>query len=282
MKSLYLILIYSLLVILLLGSAHAQVSIDTVSVSPEKIFPGDEINLQITVDNVGDSTVDAILIRLELLNLPFAPVGSSTEKSIDTLRSHRRETVYYTLRSLPDTVPQIYKIPVTITHDALTTSSLIGVEVTANAQLEVLMDNFEGLSVDKSGTVKLKFVNNGLIPLQFLKVTLKESSLYDILSPPAVYIGDVAVGDFESEEFILIPKLADPILSLELEYRDANNHLFKESKLVQIKAYTLEQAQQLGLNGNTFSYLPIITLAVVLIVAFFIYTKIKKRKRNVL
>ncbi len=267
-----------LIVVLALPLVSAQLMIDSFTALPEKVEPGKDVLLELQLENAGDEDVENIVVRLDLTQVPFAPVGSSTEKAIDELRDHRREKMQFTLRALPDAQAKIYKIPVVISSGTLSTTSLIGIEVAAPAHLDVLQDNSEVLTIGQQSKVILKFVNDGLAQVQFLKVTLRQIPGYEIVSAPSLYIGEVDIGDFETEEFTIIPLTEDPILALDLEYRDASNQQFTAAKLIQMKVYSAEEAKQLGLvvEGKGWTY----GIIVLIVIAAFIFWRRRKKRKN--
>lgn len=258
--------------------ASAQITIDTFTATPEKVEPGKDVTIELKIVNAGNDDLENVVVRLDLSQIPFAPVGSSTERAVDEIRDHRHETMQFTLRVLPDAQTKMYKIPVIITQGAASTTSMIGIEVNAPAHLEVLLDNTDIVSIGDKGKVIFKFINDGLTQIQFLKVTLRESPGYEITSPSPLYVGEVDVGDFETEEFIIIPKVVDPVLALDLEYRDTNNQAFTAAKLVQLNVYTTEEAQQLGLVNSGKSMVYWVLGIIALMIIFIIYKKKKKHK----
>ena len=266
------------LVLLAIPLVSAQVAVQSFSASPEKVLPGDHVELKITLENVGNDDVRDVLVALDLSQVPFAPLRSSSEKIIDRIRDGDEETVLFELVALPDASSQIYKIPVRISYNETSKSSLISLEVSAEAKLDVIMEDSEIIKVNDQGAVTLKFINNGLTQIKFLKVTLQDSMYYEILSPKTLYIGEVDVDDFETEEFVIISKAKNPRLVLNLEYTDSNNNEFRETRDISLNVYTLEEAKHLGLVKGNFSSFWIII--VVIVIAFVLY-RIFKRKKNV-
>ena len=130
------------------------------------------------------------------------------------------------------------------------------------------------------GKANLKFVNNGLIPVAFLTATLRESPQYEILSAKSVFVGDVGTADFETEEFTLIPKVTDPILVLDLQYRDQTNQEYITTTLVPLNVYTAEEAKQLGLLPGTNPLWMIVVLLCIIAVIWYSVRRIRKKKHD--
>ena len=267
-----------LILALLIPVVQAQIAIEYVSSQPQKVLPGGEVVLNIEILNVGSARVNNILVSLDLTQLPFVPVDSSTEKIIERIRDDDSKVVSFRLRALPTATPEIYKIPVTLSYEGLKQTSLLSQEIAASAQLEVLLDNSDLVSIGTLGKVNLKFVNNGLIPITFLTATLRESPAYEIVSAKSVYIGDVGIADFETEEFRLISKMKNPILVIDLQYRDQTNKEYSATALVPLNVYTQAEAEQLGLLKSTNPLWIIIVLIIVALLAFYLLKRRHKKK----
>ena len=272
-------LILFMLVLLVLPIVSAQIAIQSFSADPEKVSPGNQVELSVTLENVGNDDIYDVLVSLDLSQVPFAPLRSSSEKIIDRIRDDDEETVRFDLVVLPDASPQIYKILIKISYNDTIKTSLISLEVTAIAKLDLILEESELVKVNDKGTVTLKFVNSGLTQIKFLKVTLQDGLSYEILSPKSLYIGEVDIDDFETEEFLIISKIKNPRLAINLEYTDSNNNEFKETKYLDLNVYSLEEAKQLGLIKTNFTgiWITFIMLVVLVIILYRIF----RRKKNV-
>src|SRR3989338_7216093 len=230
MKAVKILLTMLLLAMMVIPQVSAQVAISSFTVNPRTVAPGGETSIDLTLENVGDLDIENVIVTLDLSNVPFVPVGSSNEKIIEEIDDGDQERVTFRVKALSTAEPSTYKIPVMVSYDGASKTSLISVEVTAEAHLDLLLDKSELVKVNDNGKVTLKFVNDGLSQIKNLKVTLQDSLLYQINSPSTVFIGEVDVGDFETEEFIIIAQSEDPILAVDLEYRDAANNFFRRSE----------------------------------------------------
>jgi len=281
MKAITKLMSILLFAMMMLPMVNAQVAVSSFTLHPQTVLPGGETSIDLSIENVGDEDIENVVVTLDLTNVPFVPAGSSNEKIIEEINDGGQERVTFRVRSLSTAAPSTYKIPVVISHGEASKTSLISIEVTADAHLDLLLEKSELVKVNDQGKVTLKFVNDGLAQVKNLKVTLKESPLYQITSPGTLYIGEVDVGDFETEEFSLIPLLEDPILTVELEYRDAANNQFTESRLIKIPVYTEEEAKQLGLVKSN-SSMTLLIAAVILLVGAILFYRRRKKKKNAL
>mgnify|MGYP001586844108 FL=1 len=171
-----------LILLLVLPIANAQLTIESFSSNPDRVLPGQQLRLSITLENVGDSKIENIVVRLDLSQVPFAPLTSSNENAIDEIRKNNRKSTSFSLVALPDAESKIYKIPVEISYNNTKKESLISLEINAKTNLDLILDNPEPLNINKIGKISLKFINNGLAQIKFLKVTLQESPSYEIHS----------------------------------------------------------------------------------------------------
>src|SRR3989338_982201 len=260
--------------------ASAQVAIDSFIVSPEKVIPGNEAVIEITIENVGSDDIKNVLAVLDLKGLPFVPIESSNEKVIRKIYDRDDEIIFFKIRILPMAEPVVYTIPVTISYDDVSKISLISIEVAASAHLDVLLQKSEIVKVNDQGKVTIKIVNDGLTSIKNLKIQLRESPAYRMTSPGTLYIGEVDIGDFETEEFTLVAIREDPTIILDVEYRDSTNTLYTEAKLFTLPVYSKEEAEQLGLVEKNSLMLPAIGIIIVLGVVL-IYRR-RKRKNHAL
>jgi len=265
------------IILLLVSLVNAQIAIKSFRSIPEKVLPGERLRLSIILENVGSNKTEDILVKLDLDKLPFAPLVSSSEQVIDEIKKDNEKEVFFDLVALPNADAQIYKVPVEISYSQIKKTSLISLEVNSKVNLDLILDSSELIKINDKGKVILKFVNNGLSQIKFLKVILQESPSYEIISANSIYIGEIDVNDFETEEFTIIPKTKNPQLFFDLEYKDFNNNEFKEKKAVNLNVYTTQEAKELGLVSQGYNWVFIILIIIVLVL-FFIY---RRKKQNV-
>ncbi|HIH14998.1 MAG: hypothetical protein QT08_C0003G0005 [archaeon GW2011_AR17] len=273
-------LLYLILFVVSLPTAQAQIAIDSFTVNPETIEPGERFTLRLNLENLVDDDIKNILVSVDLTDIPFAPVESSSEQIIEKMREGEEESVTFTLQALASAEAKVYKIPVTISYENTTKESLISVEVNTEASLDILLESSELTVVDEQGKINLKFINTGLTQIKLLQVSIEESPDYEILSPSSVFIGEVDIADFETEEFTIIPKKKNPDLQLTISYKDANNEAFTEKQELELQVYSEEQAKELGLIKES-SNMTLILLIIVLVIGAGVWYRRKRKKKNV-
>ena len=262
-------------------------TISSVDVSPEQIIPGGTAEITLNLENNFDRTLSDIEVYLDFSSekVPIAPYGSGAEMSIEEIKSYKSKTLIFSVIALSDAKPGVYKIPVMIKYTDNGTevkkSSLISLSINSNPMLYITAED-SILIKGQGNTLSIKIVNNGLSDVKLLTIKLNEVIGINMLSQSEVYIGELSSDNFDSAEFkIFVSENAPGLLNMpvELRYRDAANNELKETKNLEINAYSKEEAISLGLIKRNNSLGIAITIAV-LVIAFIIYGRIRKKRRQ--
>ena len=270
-----LMLLFMLLLVTNLVSA--QIGVQEVFSQPNKVAPGEKLTIRIMLENFGEDEVSNVAVKLDLTDLPFAPVGSSTEQVTGKIEEDERKQLVFNLIALPEAEPRIYKIPLKITYNNTVKESLISINVESKPELDLVLESSELVKVNDNGKIILKLINLGLSDIKSLRLTLIQVQGYEILSSNTVYISDIDVEDFETAEFTLIARERNPRLLFNINYKDVNNNEYAENKELALNVYTVEEAKQLGLVQNNI-FLSILIPIITIVIIYFIYRKLRKRK----
>ena len=274
MKSIILLLMF----LLVIGLATAgPVSIKSVSTSQD-IGPGEIAEVSISLENQGKSKVENILVSLDLKDAPFIPVNSAAEKLIDELNKNDIDTLIFSLKSLPEAKPGLYKIPVKISYENTVQETVIGISIKAAPELDIAIEETTLHIAESKGEVTVRVVNRGLTEAKFLNVKLFNSVLYDIISSDSFYIGNIEPDDFETVVFELFLKEPITSLNIQIEYKDLNNNLIQENVALPMTIYSREEALKIGLIQESNAFLTIIII-IALIALIFLYRRYKKNKK---
>ena len=274
MKSIILLLMF----LLVIGLATAgPVSIKSVSTSQD-IGPGEIAEVSISLENQGKSKVENILVSLDLKDAPFIPVNSAAEKLIDELNKNDIDTLTFSLKSLPEAKPGLYKIPVKISYDNTVQETVIGISIKAAPELDIAIEETTLYIAESKGEVTVRVVNRGLTEAKFLNVKLFNSVSYDIISSDSFYIGNIEPDDFETVVFELFLKEPITSLNIQIEYKDLNNNLIQENVALPMTIYSREEALKIGLIQESNAFLTIIII-IALIALIFLYRRYKKNKK---
>ncbi len=260
-------------------------SIESVD-APKMIKPGEMSKVDINLKNLALSFIKDIKVRLNLNGVPFASIGSTNRKIIKEMGADSEATVSFNLMAEPDADSKLYNIPIEIEFlDRLGTvyakNETVGLIIGAEPDLSVIIDSSEIYSSGGTGEVTIKFVNKGVTDVKFLNIVLKDGE-YKIISPKEVYVGNIDSDDYETADFKLTlnkVKGNEVILSILVEYKDANNNEYSKNIELPLKLYSASEAKAIGAkNGN--STVGIFIVIVIVAVGFFIYRRWKKKKKG--
>lgn len=274
-------------------TSEAILSISEIE-TPETLVPGETSPIEITLKNLAESTLKDVTLKLDLAeevattasgivtrDLPFIPVGSGMEKKEKFLGPGKEIAFGFNLRTYADADSKIYKIPMIITYKdesgtEYTKNDILGVVVGANPRLNVELEECKLSSVNVPGDVTFRIVNKGVTSVKFLTASVTEKAeSYEVIGARDHYVGEVDSDDYETVTFRIKPLKDDITVNVELEFKDANNKNHEETAPV---------SGVECMNGNGKAAMGatqiIVVLAVVAVVGFFIYKKLKKKKRE--
>lgn len=298
MKEKILILILALSIIIIATfNLSSALTISNVQTSPGSIQPGQTFILSFDVENNVQEDIDDVSVSL-LLNgynlqnyaaVPFSPYQSSNTQTFDEIREDKSKNAEFELIANSDADSGTYKIPVQIEYEigSNKTTEIGVISVIVNAK-PILSANSEssGIIKGQKNDLTIKIVNSGLGDAKFLNVKIKAINGASIIGADSFYIGNINKDDFDTIQLSLSVNQNSPsIISIPLEitYKDSSTKEYTETKDVAVKAYTRDEAINLGLiqKSNTAVYVSII---IFLIIAYIIYRIIrrylKKRKNN--
>lgn len=277
-----------LLISLMLNLASGLTIEDSIS-TPQEIQPGEQVTVQLTIENNLGVDASNVAVRLNLDDISFAPYQSSNEKTIDEIETDDDERVSFDLISFSDTEPGTYKIPVEISYNInnngtiqrQTSQGLISLIVNASPKIDLSAENSVLIKGQRS-ELGIRITNSGLGDAKFLKLSIGSLSNARIVNSDMTYIGNIDSDDFETVDFeIIVNENAGSTITLPvtLEYLDSRNREVSETKSLSLKVYSPEEAVQLGLISR--SNLPVIILVLaVFVVLFFVYRVIRKRRKK--
>lgn len=257
-----------------------DVLIESVSSVPEEIAPGENIEVSIKITNIGNKRIKDIIGRLDLSQVPFAPRGSASEDIVKDLSSDESSTLIFSLVALPNAAPGVYKVPLQISYnDTVTKTTLLSLKIQVRPLISIESEKSDIMYQYSTGIITIKLVNKGLSDVKFLNVMLENSPSYEIISSNQVYLGNIEIDDSDTVDFeVYVNKDSSIVLPVRLEYRDANNNLYRETKSIVIKVYTKEEAQKLGLKKAEGNWNWIIIVIVIIVLMLILRQKRRKKR----
>lgn len=261
----------------------AILSVSSVTLEPEIVPPGGIADVSISLENLATSVIENIRLKLDLSSVPFAPVNSSNEKTIESIGARAKESINFLLIAEPDADADVYKVPITLSYEDelgnnYNTSNTLGLSIGDKPELMVSIEKTTIYIANTYGIVTLKFVNQGLADIKLLSVKLSASNDYEILSSDEFYVGNIDSDDYDTADFDLyVKKVKEYVeLPISMRYRDANNNQYQESYNLKLKVYSKREAEMVGLRkvSHVTGFLIII---VIVVAGIYWYKRIRKK-----
>jgi len=274
----------------------STLTIDNVQMNPTEIVPGSDGTLTITVKNTAPSTMTDLSMKLQLqaiiggvlVDLPFAPMDSGTERRVYTLEAGQSTDFTYDLRAYPDAVSKVYKIPFTLSYydstgAAKNETDYVGVVVNGVPDISMLIDKTDLSMQTRSGSMTLKIINKGVSDIKFLNVVLQKSPDFELLSnTDTTYVGNLVSDDYQTAEYKINIKSSknDIIVPVTLQYRDSNNKYYEKNFNVDLNLIDSNKLNpKTGLGGYSW-----ISIIIVLLIGggiwYYFKNKTKKNKKG--
>lgn len=247
------------------------------------IFPGEEGEIKIDVENNQNFDIEDVEVYLNLENLPFSSIGS-TSKSLDDLDEDDDDSVTFSLKATTDISPGDYNIPYTITYTNSFTEEggsfegSFGLRVSSKTELDYTVETNDGALVGEEGRVSLEIINRGLGEIKSVSVQLYPDG-YTLISKDKIFIGTIDSDDSDLASFDVFFDKKNMVLEAEIIFKDFDNNEETKKVFLPFSVITKEEAIEKGLiqKNNSFLYLMIVAIVIIL---FFIYRKMKKRKKR--
>lgn len=282
-----------------IDSKTSILSIDKIEFEPKQFVPGQVTKVDVKLKNNVDTVFSDVSFKLDLglqtlagassaglVNgvpyfeaLPFAPVDSSTEKKVKTIRPNEVQNFQYEIITYPDAVSKVYKIPIQIkyldsSNNEIVQNDFITFIVGSEPDLSILVDSFDYAGPDGMSKLSVRIVNKGLSDIKFANVFITQQDNYEIVGNKEVYVGNIDSDDFETADFDIKVKSLSPEQVIEfpltVEYKDSNNNDYSIDETLSQKVFSFKSNQ----GGSSTVILVVIVIA---IVGYFFYRRSKKK-----
>ncbi len=247
------------------------------------IYPGESGKITLNIENNENFEIEDVSVALDLSELPFTTIGSS-EKDIDDLDEDDDDDVSFTLRASTDIIPGDYDIKYIIKYvnadnnsETYNKTGTFGLRVSAKTDIDFSVETDENAILGQEGSISLEIINKGLGEIKSVSVQIFPQG-FELLSGDKIFVGTIDADDSDTATFDVIYKTTNPVFSAKIDYKDFDNQDQTETVNLPFKVYTREQALKLGIIKNP-NYIPYIIIGI-LIVAFFIYRRIRKRRKK--
>jgi len=225
---------------ILIQTRYPTLNIRGIKTQPEAISPGKDAVLLFTLENLADSAMKDIDIKLNLSS-DITSSGEVAEKKLKFIESGGIADLMFNIKAMPGSKGGIYQVPFTLTYtDNLgtpyTQTGLISIEVSSKPELIISIDSTEVSKLNSIGDVDIRITNTGLTNLKFATVEIMDSDKFKVLSSDVVYIGDIDSDDFGTATFKLSAKTGkDFDIPLKISFRDALNNDYSENVNVNLR-----------------------------------------------
>ena len=247
---------------------------------PEKVVSGTTKTMNLTIEN----TANAYFRNIELaLNpgeqTPIVTSGTSSER-IGEMAPDSTRTVSFDLNIGQSAENGVYSIPLTLDYENEAGASLqkkesTGIVVGGKPNIELGVNNDEGIPAGTTGTVTLRLVNRGEGTAKFVKIDAQEAEGYRIRSGSNVYLGDMNPDDYQTAEVeVYANNTADTgEMPVEITYQENGNEK-TETQNAQFNILTSEEQSLYQESGGS----PVIPIAIgaVILIAGIIYWRRRK------
>ena len=259
----------------------------TVETIPNRVEPGQEVIVRLTLRNTADSSLKDVSVRFDFANgsLPFVPVGSGGERVIKSLKAGEDEVVELRMLTSPTAAIDAYRFPVTIKFfDELgkqfSSSDVIGIVVDAVPKYNLGVEQRSVFTKSDQGRVSLGLSNTGSADMKFVTVTLLDDPAYTIVSKKNVYVGSIESDDSETVDFDVyineVPENKVIPLKVRLQYRDAYNKEYGLEETIPMLMYTQGEAERLGLKEGASGTIFVVVIIILLVIGLIWWRKRKK------
>jgi len=250
---------------------YPTLNIKGIKTEPSMISPGEDSTLLISIENLADSAMTDVSVKLDLSNVDIAPSNEVAEKKLRLIDASGIADIMFSIKALPNAKGGVYKVPFTLSYtDSAGTrynqTGVIAINVGSKPELITQVDSTTIFKSNKIGEVTIKIINSGLTDLKLSSLEILPSDKFKILSNSIVYIGDIDSDDFGTATFRLQVKTSSNFdLPLKLSFRDAVNTKYVENLNVNFNMFS---AQELGKKSNTGMIITILIIIAALLVIF--------------
>lgn len=269
------------------------VELVSATTTPEEAIPGENVQLKLKVKSLTFAEIRDVKLSLDIKDTTtttyyFAPLGSSNEQVIESVKPNQEKEVIFNLVSSPDTPIDVEKIPVTMTYyDADGTEYskeyIIGIKMYEKPSYSLALEDKSVYKELQKGTVTFSIANTGKTNLNYLSVELIDQPLYyTTLSNKKTYIGNLESDDFDTAEYEIYSEDSEANklpLKVKLIYKDDYGKLFEEIHEIDVELYNKNKAMKYGLETPAGTGV-IINIMILIIVTVFWVSMIMNLAKN--
>ncbi|MEM3405837.1 MAG: hypothetical protein QW117_02615 [Candidatus Pacearchaeota archaeon] len=244
----------------------------------DKIYPGKEGILSITLKNDASVDIEDVSISLDFSNIPLIAIDSS-EASTEEILEGKTKTFTFKIKANNDAKPSNYNIPYIITYNdgsTKTKKGVIGLTIYGNVDLYYIVSQKNNI-LNNKGKIDLKIINKGTTEAKFVVVSIIPKG-YSLLSENEIYIGSIDPDDYEIASFDVIYKNRNAILKAIIKYKDFENKEITKEIELPLTVYTEQQAKEIGIIKTNNKLIFLISLILIIFIIIIIRRRNKRKK----
>ncbi|MFH0868944.1 MAG: hypothetical protein V1839_01825 [archaeon] len=275
----------------LLATTGVGVRVALTDYDPSPAQPGKYLTLYLKAENTGGDVADNPVFKLDLA-YPFSLKPGETEtRTFTSIGSHEQVLLEYGLYVDKGALQGEYELNLKLCTNAdcssyAKTPVKITVKTGGLPKIEVGVESSDIFYGGKRGTITMHILNRGMLDTKFLVAELQASDMYDIISPPRVYIGELKSDDYETIEYDIYVKKSvgavqseKVVMPFTLDYSDSNDKEYSETQNVIMTVYSPADLKEIGLVPGGSGSMVFIAIAVIAAFgAFMLYKKFRKKK----
>jgi len=229
----------------------------------EVIQPGDNVNMNIELKNVGSGVIKDLSVSIYSADIPFVPVEASN-RFLNDLGPGSMKNATFNIIISKDAKTVAYSIPVTLTYydefnSLHTDTRYIGLKISGVPEFVVSVEKAENMYAGNSGKLSISISNRGTATAQFL--TAKFDSNLDV-TPKEYYVGNLDPDDSSTisldVDLSRMPAGKYP-LNMTLMFKDPYNKDFTENHVLSFNITN----QPLQISGTTQIIILLIVVGIV-------------------
>jgi len=239
---------------------ESDVDFKIIDVNYPQTSPGDTIELNIEIKNIGSVDAEDVTLSLDLEE-PFIPV-QTTEKYVGLFKSDETKTVTFSISIDSDAETKAHKIPLIINYRTggtiQNTTKEIGVDVTGKVQLEVI-----DIEISR-GKLRIEVANIGSRDANAVKATLRPITNKTTANEEVAY-KDYIKPNKQTTFSFNVPSGKEA--ELVLEYTGLNNQRIEVVEEISIpKGTTFQEEENTEGGGFPWWIVPIIIIIIAAVI----------------
>ncbi len=247
---------------------------------PDKVAPGASEEMTVNLENMADSQLKNIEVKLGSEQVPVA-ASDSNIANVRKIEPRDNTNVSFRLNIDESAENGVYKLPLMLEYEneagtSFSVGSTTALVVGGEPDLQIGVNDAGTLTPDSTGTVTLRLINQGEGSADFVDLEVKESESYEILSSNTEYIGEMDPDDYQTVELRMHVSGNAESLQIPVELGYKSDSQKSEIQTVDVKLYTSQELERYGLASGG-SIMPLIV--VVLLIGGGIYYWRKRRER---